>query len=168
MGVFLWLSSCHKTPVKEYKTEYYPNGKKKQEGYMLNKKPIGQWKFYWKNGRLQASRNYTRQTKLRSIPTGKSFAYHYENGKLRYENFLNLEGNLEGLSKGYFKDGKTLQAIYHYRNGQNHGVTKIWDKQGKLLVHDLYAMGTLVKSFIKKDSTQSSIVVDQLSKYNQP
>ncbi|HAS44477.1 MAG TPA: hypothetical protein DCS93_28625 [Microscillaceae bacterium] len=162
IGVLVWLSSCQKTPVKEYNTEYYKNGQKKQEGYLINGKPTGQWKFYWKNGHLRTTKNYTRQTKLRSIATGKSFVYHYENGRLRYENFLNQEGNLEGVSKGYFKDGKTLRAIYHYKNGQSHGVTKIWDKQGKLLVHDIYEEGVLIKSIIKKGKSPSSISSERL------
>ncbi len=39
-----------KTKNREYKTYYYSNGQKKEEGYLVNEKKEGIWKTYSENG----------------------------------------------------------------------------------------------------------------------
>lgn len=157
----LWIGACQKKTEKKYHIEYYANGKKQREGYMMNDRPIGKWMFYWENGNLRKVKNYTRHTKFRNIATGEVYNYHYQNGNLRYEVFHNREGNEEGILKGYREDGKTLRELYHYKDHRLHGIVKAWNKEGKLSSHEMYAMGTLIHSFVAQ-KTDSSLVVKKM------
>lgn len=121
------------------------------EGYVIDDCPVGKWKFYWDNGNIKDIRNYQLHPtdKWRSVIVGKAYAYHYINGKLHYEYSYNELGYLEGKSKSYYEDGKTLSGIYHYSFDKVDGIVMLWDKQGNLLAHKKFSEGKLVQDFLE-------------------
>ena len=84
--------------------EYYPDGKKKLEGELVNGERHGIWKYYYKNGFLWSEGKYWYGARK-----GYSTVYH-ENGKKKlegeYENDLKV-----GKWKLWTEDGSLYKTI---------------------------------------------------------
>ncbi|MEO0404573.1 MAG: hypothetical protein AAF193_06855, partial [Bacteroidota bacterium] len=141
---------------------YYNDGVKRSEGvYDVgedNRK--GEWKFYDKNGKLDAVQNYNEEGQ-----NGKSIEYHI-NGEKAYEaNYmdgemtgdvkryfthgqLKMEGqssedNYCGEFRSYYGDG-TLKSITYYIDDERHGDQQFFDVEGNLSQIEEYEFGTMV------------------------
>ncbi|MBL7932023.1 MAG: hypothetical protein JNL60_08975 [Bacteroidia bacterium] len=117
--------------------EYYDNGKKRQtvkfvnglregpgksyfnnstnsvdeEGEYVKNKCVGEWKGYFRSGKLYEVKNYNKDGML----DGKRTEY-YENGKLAEEEAY-TDGKINGLTKTYSDDG-TLWEEFLYKKGK--------------------------------------------------
>ena len=93
------------TPRKtEYVTEYYPDGKKKIEGELVNEKRHGIWKYYYENGFIWSEGMYKHGER-----NGFSSIY-FEDGSLKmngnYKNDLKV-----GTWKIWNPDGSLFKAV---------------------------------------------------------
>ena len=139
----LGMHACQSKSSTEPKVAYYKNGKKMWEGQWVNGRPMGEWKTYWDNGHPWTIKNYIAHPARGSVVSGKVQRFHYETGKLHYAESYSKDGYLEGVTKSYHEDGKTLSGLYHYQQDKLQGVVKLWDKQGKLIAHKVYDAGKI-------------------------
>jgi len=125
----------------------YPNGAKKDEAYIKNGYPEGQWKSYDANGKLILLRSYKNGIRNGIFRTYRSdgkliFETSYINGK--YNGLIreyNLNGNL--IKKGQFNSGTGLlttfydngkiKSIEHYNNMNQDGEWKKFYENGNLM-----------------------------------
>jgi antitoxin component YwqK of YwqJK toxin-antitoxin module len=82
----------------------------------------GVFKQWDRDGKLLGSFEMKEGTGVRKL--------WHDNGQLDKEEPYK-DGKEDGTLKFYFPDGKPRQII-HYKEGQAHGVSRIWDKGGKL------------------------------------
>lgn len=107
----------HVTLAQEKLKEYFPNGKLKSEGKVLNKLKAGVWTFYYDNGYIQSSGNY-----LRDSMNGK-WEFYYDNGQLMGKANYKMSSGLNKGKSGIPLDGRDGYFISYYPNG------KIWQEQ---------------------------------------
>lgn len=138
--------------------EFYENGQKKSEGEYLNSKKVGEWVYYYPDGKIEQRGRFDRNGK----PDGE-WIWYYNNGNIwRQENYLS--GEREGeyrefdvngreIVKGqYIENEETGVWIYEifevretgkYLDGQLDGLWKTTDLEtGNLLFEGRYIDGT--------------------------
>ncbi|OSY88258.1 hypothetical protein WH52_05625 [Tenacibaculum holothuriorum] len=112
---------------------YTPKGKVKSEGYMLGKNRVGEWKYYFSNGKIFSIENYA-EGKLQGL-----LKNYYPNGKVTEETHYE-NGKKNGLSKVYTDDGTLLEELTFKDNVLN-GPAKYYDLKGQIKESGAYKDG---------------------------
>ncbi len=110
-----------------------PKGKVKTEGWMLGKKRVGKWTYYFTDGKLFSEEEYV-DGKLNGVVKN-----YYRNGKLTEETSYK-GGNKNGLSKIFTEAGILIEEVY-YANGKLEGEGKYYDLKGNLKEKGIYKGG---------------------------
>lgn len=142
IGVFKFYTEDNaKTPdfTKEYSSKtdvikvsyFYPDGKLKSQGQMKEKNRIGNWIYYFKDGKTKLSE----ETYHNGLLTG-DYKIYYVNGKLT-EWSVYKNGELNGVSKRYTEEGVLVEEI-NYSDGKLNGEVKYYDNNGELLLKGQY------------------------------
>jgi antitoxin component YwqK of YwqJK toxin-antitoxin module len=110
-------------------------GKTISKGKMNGKKYIGEWLYYHDNKKaIMTTENYNDSGNLH----GKKQVF-YDNGKVaELANFV--DGKLEGESVWYSLKSVTLK-VFMYQNDELHGVSKIYNMRGELIIDGQYKRG---------------------------
>ncbi|MBN8703793.1 MAG: toxin-antitoxin system YwqK family antitoxin [Bacteroidetes bacterium] len=152
--VLIILYSCNKR--KEI-TEYYSNGKVKEECEYIDGQKNWIVRNYYDNGQVQTEvfkkdslahgkeLSYHPNGKLRSEGENKDgqriglFKFYYDNGILEAEEFY-VNGLLDGTSKEYYQNGK-IKTIYSFTGGKKDGLFKYFYETGKIKKIEGYKNG---------------------------
>lgn len=94
---------------------------------------IGEWKYYWKNGKLKSTGTYNVGLK------NGAWKYYFETGELEQEGFWKND-KLDGEWIWYFKDGKT-RCIMHFENGLEDGDYIEYDQYNYVVAEGEYVEG---------------------------
>lgn len=153
---------------KGYTKYYYPDGEIISEGIIKNGKPNGYWKTYYQNKIIKSEGNRINY-KLEGLwifydnegDTLEKINYHNDKKNGYDYKFLykDIDGKKNGILKSkelYVKDKKenksyyyngdgTLYQIVNYKNGFKNGLTREFDKNGKLISVFIFKNGILVK-----------------------
>ena len=143
-------------------TEFYENGRLKQETFYKQRKIEGPSRFYTEAGDLLSEawfiedqregiyRQFYPSTALYSQQFYQNGQWHgrqefyFENGSphvmLHYE-----QGILEGAVTIYNPAGALIREL-HYHEGKRHGVEHLWDNQGTLLIECHYQAGVPIQT----------------------
>tara|TARA_B100000575_G_C23060804_1_gene610725 strand:+ start:86 stop:1237 length:1152 start_codon:yes stop_codon:yes gene_type:complete len=107
---------------------YYPNGKLKERGVILNGEKSGNWEFFYENGNRKGEQEYV-HGKIQG--TGK---YYYEDGKLRLLGHYE-DGKSLGLSRLYDPQGRvrSYMSLSYDEEGRKFGLHMNLHKNNKLL-----------------------------------
>lgn len=138
----------------------YPNGNLAYEGYFKNDKPLGAFKRYYENGKIQSESFFYENSKYasvmmynnatRKIASGryidklKDSVWHYyaDNGTLilieQYD-----AGKMTGESKLYFYPSGELSEVTNYEDGVKHGVYEKYYLDGTLRLRTKYCHGVM-------------------------
>lgn len=141
-------------------TEYFGNGKIKQEGKFRNGLPIDFWKEYYPNGQTKKITEYKNGKK---VNLQKEF---YESAQLKNEKYY-FEGLLTGKSTSYHPDGKILEQGL-YQNNQKIGHWVQYYPDGKIKISTNFQEGLDHGEYIEYDSNGVSrmIITFSLGKMN--
>ena len=101
----------------------YPDGTKSSEGVLKNGKPEGLWKAYHKNGTLKSIGKWKN-----NLPD--SIWKFYNDSAQLILSVEYKEGKKHGLRVQYTEDGRIEE---NFLNDVKNGLTKIYDKSGKLI-----------------------------------
>lgn len=142
------------------KTFYYSSGQKSSEGYMLNGKPEGIWKNYYKSGALRSVGKrtnhlldstwvfYNADAQISAVINYQSGKKHgpklsYENDKLVLEEQY-AEDLKVGEERAYFKN-ETLKSLAFYANSKLQGNFFAYDSTGVLQELGTYEQGVITR-----------------------
>lgn len=96
-----------KTKSCEYKIYYYPNGRTKEEGYLIHGRKEGVWKEYTENrGRLLFQWTYLNSTK--------------------HGNYFYFENNGKVSAAGKYKDGLLSDTLKYFDDKGNLEKEEVW------------------------------------------
>ncbi|MEE3999255.1 toxin-antitoxin system YwqK family antitoxin [Tenacibaculum sp. FZY0031] len=112
---------------------FTPNGKVKTKGWMIGKKRVGKWTYYFSDGKLFSEEEYA-DGKLDGV-----LKNYYRNGKLTEESVYK-EGKKNGLSKIFTEAGIMIEEVY-YVDGKLEGEGKYYDLKGGLKEKGMYKNG---------------------------
>lgn len=147
VGVFKFYDisdSKNPTIIKKYNTAndsvavtfYSLNGIKQSKGFFIDKKRVGNWIYYFKDGKTMSTETY-KDGKL----NGKVINF-YPNGKTTeitvYEN-----GERNGLSQKFSSKGILIEEV-HYKNDKENGLAKYFELNGNLKETGIYKDGKRV------------------------
>jgi len=139
-------------------TEFYENGQKKSEGEYLNSKKVGEWIYYYPDGKLEQQGRFDRSGRADG-----EWNWYYNNGNIwRTENFLAgeregeyLEYDINGrvIVKGNFLENEEtgiwvyeifeVRETGRYVEGQMEGLWRTTDlATGKMVYEGRYIDGT--------------------------
>lgn len=141
----------------------HDNGRVRYEGQFKNDDPVGLFKYYYPDGKLQATHNH--------LGDGEVAAHMYHpNGKIKakglyvemkkdslWQFFNNDEilileehyrsDTLNGAQRTYYPNGQLGEEM-HYRNGLKHGAWKKFYMDGKRWLESSYEDGDLHGAFL--------------------
>lgn len=143
-----------------FKTYYYEGGAKSSEGYLLQGKPEGYWRSYYRNGNLKAEgnrKNYQLDSlwtfyneegqKTAEIPYQKGLkdgvVRRYSQGNLLKEEPYSA-GNLEGTVRHYFANG-TLEKEVPYVANEAVGTGFLYAKDGRVIAILTYKANRMIR-----------------------
>ena len=109
----------------------YPKGAKYSEGDFENGQNVGEWKYYFEDGKLSTIGTYNKKGAKDGV-----WKDYDENGTLISEDSY-VDGKMEGASKNYHDNGKIYEEYVYRRNKIN--AYKYYDING-----------VLVKEFLKQ------------------
>lgn len=140
------LTQKEDDPLNGPKKEYYPNGKIMREYTLKDGKIEGSYKFYNLLGKL-VSDQYFKDGQ----PNGYLKTY-YENGQLKSEGNMGLEGDISGQTREYYEDG-TLKSegTISGKAPELSSESKHYSKEGKLVQEISVSNGELVFSISYDD-----------------
>ena len=115
---------------------YTLSGKIETKGFLLGRKRVGKWIYYYPDGKTMSDENY-KDGKL----FGKQYIY-YPNGKIT-EFALYKNGLKDGVTKKYSSKGILIEEI-DYKNGKPNGVAKYFELNGNLKETGIYKDGKRV------------------------
>lgn len=118
-------------------TEYHPNGMVKSTVAYVDGKMEGQFVELSNSGQLVRQCTYHR-----GVRHGEYKEYNFSTLK---EERVYDNGNLEGVVKIYYPDGKLMEEGL-YQDGVRNGVSKWYDQQGNVSITYEYKNGQLVKN----------------------
>ena len=114
----------YKNNILLYKKTFYENGQVNVfEKYKRNKLD-GEIIGYYEDGTIDFKLNY-----VKGILEGKQIWYH-KNGNIKREE-MRIKGLIEGTVKTYYDSGE-LYMIVKYREGEQYGFFKYFNKDGTL------------------------------------
>lgn len=125
-SIFFTMSIMLYCTPNRLKVEYYENGRKKNEGQMINGKKNGKWKFWYEDGTIMAIESYKN-----GILDGLS-EFFYENGQLKDSASYNM-GKVIGQVKAWHENGQLNSIVTYDDKGKMNGLTWIWQENGILL-----------------------------------
>lgn len=142
IGIFKFYTEENaKTPdfTKEFATNsnlvkikyFYADGKLKSEGQMKEKDRIGQWIYFFKDGKTKLSE----ETYQNGVLTA-DYKIYYSNGKLT-EWSIYKNGLLNGTSKRYTEEGILVEEI-NYSDGKLNGEARYFNNNGELILKGTY------------------------------
>lgn len=112
-------------------TYFYPDGKIKSVGQMIDKERVGLWIYYFKDGKTKLSE----ETYKNGLLEG-DYKIYYSNGNLT-EWSVYQNGLLHGTSKRYSDTGILVEAI-DYANGKLNGKALYYNTNGDLILKGNY------------------------------
>jgi len=112
------------------------DGKLKTIGKMVGKDRVGEWKYYYTNGKIFSEENYV-NGKLSGV-----LKNYYSNGNLTEESQYR-DGLKNGLTKIYTEDAILIEETL-YVNGKLNGAAKYYDLKGKIKESGVYEDGKRV------------------------
>lgn len=139
------------------------NGKKVENGYVINGNKSGQWTQYDKDGKIKSIVNYIDGKKngeelkfnTRGMVEGRTSYINdvlhgisgtYKNGRPEQEvSYKN--GQFDGPTRKYFRNGKLQQEIF-FKDGKQHGSYKYFDEEGNVTLEYEYKNGEKVSGGI--------------------
>ena len=144
IGVFKYYSiasSSHPVIIKEYQQNndtaqvkfYNVKGKLKSIGYMIRKKRVGEWNYYFSNGKTMSQEHYHNGL-LHGV-----LKNYYANGKLT-ETTNYTHGEKDGVSKIFTEDGIIIEEV-NYVAGKKHGKAVFYDLKGNIKERGNYKNG---------------------------
>ncbi len=130
------------TIVKKFSTtsdsafvSYYTlKGKLRVKGYMIGKKRVGKWIYYFPNGKL-LSEEYYKDGKLEG-----NVKDYYKDGKTVVEHTQYSNGKENGFSRKYSDSGVMIEEV-HYVNGLLEGRGRYFELNGDLKEEGMYKNG---------------------------
>lgn len=145
VGIFKFYAvSGEKTPIaiKEYfpkndtiKISYFTlSGKLESEGKMIEKERIGEWKYYFPDGKTLMSIEHYNHDKL----DGEVKIFYKDGTLTEISHYKN--GNLHGNRKRFAEDGKPVEDL-NYFEGKVHGPAVIYDEKGEIYAKGNYENG---------------------------
>lgn len=105
--------------------QYFTNGYKTAEGNFENGNKIGEWKYYYTNGKLKGREFYNKQYK-----SDGEYLEYYENGELAERSYFK-DGLLEGEAITYNVNG-TIKSKMTFKNGKVNGMRYNYSSTGIL------------------------------------
>jgi len=105
---------------------YQKDGKKASEGQMEDRKRMGQWTYYHRDGQ----RIMTTESYQSDILNGERTVF-FVNGQIAQKQYY-TQGKLDGIEVNYSEKGVLLSS-YTYVNGVLEGLVKIYNDSGSLL-----------------------------------
>ncbi len=134
-------TSKHPTIIKEFSANsdsafvkfYTLKGKLRSKGYMVGKKRVGKWMYYFSNGKTFSEEAYL-DGKLEG-----DLKNYYPNGKM-LEHTQYQNGKKNGFSKKYSDEGVLIEEV-NYVNGILNGEGKYYELNGDLKEEGVYRNG---------------------------
>ena len=115
---------------------YRLNGNLKTEGVLNERKRVGLWKYFYKNGAVMSQENYKK-----GLRHGEQFVF-YSNGKIT-EKSLFKNGLLDGISSKYSSKGILIEEVT-YKKRKPNGLAKYFELNGNLKETGIYIDGKRV------------------------
>ena len=115
---------------------YRLNGNLKTEGILNERKRVGLWKYFYKNGAVMSQENYKK-----GLRHGEQFVF-YSNGKIT-EKSLFKNGLLDGISSKYSSKGILIEEVT-YKKRKPNGLAKYFELNGNLKETGIYIDGKRV------------------------
>ena len=115
---------------------YRLNGNLKTEGLLNERKRVGLWKYFYRNGAVMSQENYKK-----GLRHGEQFVF-YSNGKIT-EKSLFKNGLLDGISSKYSSKGILIEEVT-YKKGKPNGLAKYFELNGNLKETGIYIDGKRV------------------------
>ena len=115
---------------------YRLNGNLKTEGVLNERKRVGPWKYFYKNGAVMSQENYKN-----GLRHGEQFVF-YSNGKIT-ERSLFKNGLLDGISIKYSSKGILIEEVA-YKKGKPNGLARYFELNGNLKETGIYIDGKRV------------------------
>ncbi|MFB1039601.1 MAG: toxin-antitoxin system YwqK family antitoxin [Polaribacter sp.] len=135
---------------------YSLNGNLKTEGVLNERKRVGLWKYFYKNGDVMSQENYKN-----GLQHGEQFVF-YSNGKIT-ERSLFKDGLLDGISSKYSSKGILIEEVV-YNKGKPNGLAKYFELNGNIKETGIYADGKRVGKW--EYYLEGEIVTDDEKKKN--
>ncbi|WP_196892425.1 toxin-antitoxin system YwqK family antitoxin [Aureivirga marina] len=153
VGVFLFYdekSDGKPTIMKKFQENssiaevlfFFPTGKLKSEGKMDGKNRIGEWKYYYNDGKRLLSKENYQNGKLDGITT-----VFDKNGKIIEETIF-IAGEKNGIQKKYTDAGKLIEAIT-FKNNKRNGEASFYGVDGVLVLRGQYLNDKKVGKWIR-------------------
>ena len=115
---------------------YRLNGNLKTEGVLNERKRVGLWKYFYKNGAVMSKENYKN-----GLQHGEQFVF-YSNGKIT-ERSLFKNDFLDGISSKYSSKGILIEEVA-YKKGKPNGLAKYFELNGNIKETGIYLDGKRV------------------------
>ena len=115
---------------------YRLNGNLKTEGVLNERKRVGLWKYFYKNGAVMSKENYKN-----GLQHGEQFVF-YSNGKIT-ERSLFKNSLLDGISSKYSSKGILIEEVA-YKKGKPNGLAKYFELNGNIKETGIYLDGKRV------------------------
>ena len=115
---------------------YRLNGNLKTEGVLNERKRVGLWKYFYKNGAVMSQENYKN-----GLQHGEQFVF-YSNGKIT-ERSLFKNDFLDGISSKYSSKGILIEEVA-YKKGKPNGLAKYFELNGNIKETGIYLDGKRV------------------------
>ena len=115
---------------------YRLNGNLKTEGVLNERKRVGLWKYFYKNGAVMSKENYKN-----GLQHGEQFVF-YSNGKIT-ERSLFKNDLLDGISSKYSSKGILIEEVA-YKKGKPNGLAKYFELNGNIKETGIYLDGKRV------------------------
>ena len=115
---------------------YRLNGNLKTEGVLNERKRVGLWKYFYKNGAVMSQENYKN-----GLQHGEQFVF-YSNGKIT-ERSLFKNDLLDGISSKYSSKGILIEEVA-YKKGKPNGLAKYFELNGNIKETGIYLDGKRV------------------------
>jgi len=149
---------------------YHERGTMKGEGFYVDKKRVGLWKFYdfeeilsaeehYKDGKKHGNtRVYFFTGTLAAEQGWKMDVKHgvwkeyYADGQVKYDEVY-VDGNLDGAVKHYYENGKPKTAG-QYADAVKDGKWVYYNDNGAIAAQELYDKGKLLKQMLSDESKE--------------
>ncbi|MGB1284680.1 MAG: toxin-antitoxin system YwqK family antitoxin, partial [Polaribacter sp.] len=106
------------------------------EGYLLGKKRVGTWKYYFSSGKLLSQEEYKN-----GLLEGELINYYPDGIITEKSNYKN--GLLHGISQKYSSRNILIEEV-NFKNGEPNGVAKYFELNGNLKETGVYKNGKRV------------------------
>lgn len=130
------IKNFSKTSDSVFVQFYKLSGKIESKGYLINRKRVGNWQYFYPNGKIMLKENY-KVGKLH----GKQLIF-YPDGTITETSFYK-SGLKDGITSKYSSKGILIEEIA-YKNNKPNGVAKYFELNGNLKETGSYKNGKRV------------------------